>query len=63
VQDSQRLFWTEEEVNTRLDDIMSRAFAEVSEAAEREGVDLRTAALMNGIGKVAQAKRSRGIFP
>ncbi len=63
VQDSQRLFWTEDEVNTRLSEIMSRAFREVYDSAERESVDLRTAALMNGIGKVAEAKRSRGVFP
>jgi glutamate dehydrogenase (NAD(P)+) len=63
VQDSQRQFWTEEEVNTRLTGIMQRAFREVLATAQRESVDMRTAALMTGIGRVAEAKRRRGVFP
>lgn len=42
---------------------MQRAYREVSEKAEHEDVDLRTAALMLGIGRVAEAKRRRGVFP
>ncbi len=63
VQDAQQLFWTEEEVNTRLIGIMQRAFRDVSGLAEHEGVDLRTAAMMRGIRRVAEAKRRRGVFP
>jgi glutamate dehydrogenase (NAD(P)+) len=63
VQDSQHQFWSEEEVNTRLTVIMQRAFRDVLATAEKHGVELRTAALMTGIGRVAEAKRRRGVFP
>ena len=36
---------------------------EVYDSAEKRGVDLRTAALMLGIGRIAEAKRRRGVFP
>jgi glutamate dehydrogenase/leucine dehydrogenase len=63
VQDAQQFFWSEEEVNTRLIQIMQRAFQDVSKLAEARGVDLRTAAMMRGIHRVAEAKRRRGVFP
>jgi glutamate dehydrogenase (NAD(P)+) len=63
VQDSQHLFWTEEEVNTRLTGIMQRAFREVRETAKKCDTDLRGAALRLGISRVSEAKRRRGIFP
>lgn len=63
VQDAQQFFWTEEEVNTRLVEIMKRAFAEVLKMAQAKEVDLRTAAMMRGIHRVAEAKRRRGVFP
>ena len=63
VQDSQHFFWTEGEVNTRLTTIMERAFQEVFAKSQDRGVDMRTAALMVGISRVAEAKRRRGIFP
>lgn len=63
IQGSQRLFWTEEEVNAKLIVLMQKAFQEVHELSERNGVDLRTAALMLGIGRIAEAKRVRGVFP
>lgn len=64
VQDLQAFFWDEEEVNSRLNRIMTKAFAEVWDLANEVGdVDLRTAALMLAISKVADAIRVRGIFP
>jgi glutamate dehydrogenase (NAD(P)+) len=63
VQNLQELFWTEGEVTDRLNAILSRAFQEVIAVAEREKVDLRTAALVLGVGRVAEAVRLRGIFP
>ncbi len=63
VQDAQQFFWTEEEVNTRLIQIMQRAFGDVLKVAREKGVDLRTAAMMRGIHRVAEAKRRRGVFP
>ena len=63
VQDAQQFFWTEDQVNARLVDILSRAFREVLAVAVEKKVDLRTASLFRGIERVASAKRLRGIFP
>jgi len=63
VQDAQQFFWTEEEVNERLNKILSRAFREVLASALEKKVDLRTASLWRGIERVAAAKAVRGIFP
>ncbi|HLF42578.1 MAG TPA: Glu/Leu/Phe/Val dehydrogenase [Acidimicrobiia bacterium] len=63
VQDVQKYFWTENEVVARLREIMTRAFSDVHNIAQSENVDLRTAALIKGIRKVADAKLVRGIFP
>jgi len=63
VQDSQHLFWSESEVNSRLITLMERAFRDVYAMAQRQNADMRTAALMLGIHRVAEAKRRRGIFP
>ncbi|MGH8947249.1 MAG: Glu/Leu/Phe/Val family dehydrogenase, partial [Acidimicrobiia bacterium] len=63
VQDVQKYFWTENEVVARLREIMTRAFSDVHNIAINEEVDLRTAALIKGIRKVADAKLVRGIFP
>ncbi|HEY4607474.1 MAG TPA: Glu/Leu/Phe/Val dehydrogenase [Acidimicrobiia bacterium] len=63
VQDVQKYFWTENEVVARLREIMTRAFSDVHNIALNENVDMRTAALIKGIRKVADAKLVRGIFP
>jgi glutamate dehydrogenase (NAD(P)+) len=63
VQGLQQFFWSEQEVNDRLIRLMQRAFKDVWTVARQRGVDLRTAALMRGIERVAEAKRRRGVFP
>ena len=63
VQDVQKYLWTENEVIARLREIMTRAFDDVGAIAASENVDMRTAALIRGIRKVADAKVVRGIFP
>jgi glutamate dehydrogenase (NAD(P)+) len=63
VQGLQHFFWSEDEVNSRLTTLMQRAFADVLAAAEQRRVDLRTAAMIRGVGRIAEAKRRRGIFP
>jgi glutamate dehydrogenase (NAD(P)+) len=63
VQDVQKYFWSENEVVGRLREIMTRAFDEVHSIAINEKVDMRTAALIKGIRRVADAKLVRGIFP
>jgi glutamate dehydrogenase (NAD(P)+) len=63
VQDLQSFFWTEEEINTRLERLMVRAFQEVSATAHDKRVDLRTAALIRGVERVAEAVRILGFYP
>ncbi len=63
VQDLQNYFWSETEIVGRLREIMNKAFDEVMSIATREKTDLRTAALMKGIRRVADAKLARGVFP
>jgi glutamate dehydrogenase (NAD(P)+) len=63
VQDLQNYFWSEAEIVARLREIMNRAFAEVLDMAVQRRTDLRTAALIKGISRVADAKLARGIYP
>jgi len=63
VQNLQELLWSEEEISERLTRILRRSFAEVLNISQRERVDMRTAALMLGIGRVAEATKLRGIYP
>jgi glutamate dehydrogenase (NAD(P)+) len=63
VQGLQQFFWTEEEVNSRLINLMQRAFRDVLGFAQQQKTNLRTAALMRGIDRVKEAKRRRGLFP
>ncbi|MBM3469812.1 MAG: Glu/Leu/Phe/Val dehydrogenase [Armatimonadetes bacterium] len=63
VQGLQQFFWTEEEVNANLDRIMVRSFEAVEQIASSRSVDLRTAALIKAIDRVAQAVLIRGIYP
>jgi glutamate dehydrogenase (NAD(P)+) len=62
VQDLQNFFWTEEEVNKKLRDILAKAFHEVLRMSQRHKVDMRMAALMIGIDRVARAMLWRGLY-
>jgi len=63
VQGLQYYFWKESEITSRLQEVMTRAFNRVWGVAQKESVDLRTAALMDGIRRVAEAYRVRGLYP
>jgi len=63
VQDLQNYFWSEDEVNVRLNEIIGRAYSRVHEVHTREKISMRLAALSLGVRKVAEAKRLRGLFP
>ena len=63
VQDLQAYWWSEDQVNDRLKAIMEGAYQEVSILAGEQGVSLRTAAQMIGVGRVAEAHRTRGLYP
>ena len=63
VQNLQELLWMEAEISERLKRILTRAFQEVLAISRKRRTDLRMAALVLGIGRVAEAVKLRGIFP
>lgn len=63
VQDMQAFFWTEGEIIADLDRIMDEAMAEVQATADAESVDLRAAAMMVAVSRVADATTLRGLYP
>jgi glutamate dehydrogenase (NAD(P)+) len=62
VQDRMGYFWTEDVVNTRLEQIMVKAFDDVNEIAKKYGETMRTASYILAIERVATVYRMRGIF-
>jgi glutamate dehydrogenase (NAD(P)+) len=63
VQDQYSYFWTESQINERLELTMQTAFRSVYETAERYHTDMRTGAYILAVDRVAEATRVRGIFP
>ena len=63
VQNLEMLHWSEDDVNRRLRDIMTRSFQEVREIAAKERVAMRTAAYILAVGRVAEATLLRGVYP
>jgi glutamate dehydrogenase (NAD(P)+) len=63
VQDLQSFFWSEHEVNQKLQAIMQRAFKEVLTTAEERKLDMRMAAYVRAVSRVAAATRDRGLYP
>lgn len=63
VQDLQELFWDEDDVNRRLERVMTKAFADVLSNANKHHVPMRTGAYILAIERVAKAMIARGIWP
>jgi glutamate dehydrogenase (NAD(P)+) len=63
VQGLQEFFWSEEEINERLERIMRRSFNSVLELALQHRVPMRTAAYLVSVKRVADATLIRGIYP
>jgi len=63
VQSLQWFPWSLEEVNSRLQTIMQKSFAAIYSSAEEHKINMRTAALVRAIDRVADFTRLRGIFP
>ena len=63
VQGLQEYFWREDEVNRKLDKIVSRAFAETWDHRERHNVSARLAAYGLAVERVAEAPIIRGLYP
>jgi glutamate dehydrogenase (NAD(P)+) len=63
VQDMQSFFWTEQRINESLKEIMDQAFEAVHAMSHRHEVDMRTAAYMVAVARVAEATTLRGLYP
>ena len=63
VQDLQSFFWPVAEVNSKLEKVMRRAFAEVHETTRKHRTHMRTGAYILAVGRVADATLVRGLFP
>ena len=63
IQGRQHDFWEEEEVERRLQRVMSKAFDQVVEVAQERKTTMRKAALLLGISRVAEVIKLRGIYP
>jgi len=63
VQNTQNYLWKEAELYEKLIDVMLTAFEEIWNISEKQNCDLRTAALIKGVKRVAAAKLTRGLFP
>lgn len=63
VQNLTREHWTEEEVNRKLEVKIVKAFNDVYELSKKQKVDMRNAALMLGVGRVADAIKILGLWP
>ncbi|MGD9712012.1 MAG: Glu/Leu/Phe/Val dehydrogenase [Thermomicrobiales bacterium] len=63
VQSLQWFPWSLEEVNSRLQSIMQKSFAAIYATAEERRLNMRTAALVRAVDRVADFTRLRGIFP
>jgi glutamate dehydrogenase (NAD(P)+) len=63
VQDVQRFFWKETDIQERLQDILISAFHRTLQFSVSKKTSMRMAALISGIDKVAQAHLHRGLYP
>jgi glutamate dehydrogenase (NAD(P)+) len=63
VQDLQSLFWSEDDINRRLERLMVRSVHEVVALAREHGINYRLAALQRAVARVADALMTRGIYP
>jgi glutamate dehydrogenase (NAD(P)+) len=63
VQDLQAFFWEEEEINTKLHHIITRAFYEILHTSVNKRIDMRLAAYALAVQRVANATTVRGVYP
>lgn len=63
VQDFNSYFWTEEEINARLERVLRNAFGAVWQVAQEKKIPLRTAAYVVAATRVLGAQALRGLYP
>jgi len=63
VQALQEYFWSEKEVNLKLQELMDRAFEGVYQVHQERKIDMRKAAYVMAVSRVAEAHQVRGLYP
>ncbi len=63
VQNFSSFFWTEAEINTRLEAMMRSAYAGISSTAQQHDVSMRTAAFITACTRILEAREVRGLYP
>jgi len=63
VQDLQRFFWAENEINHKLETIMTHAYHAVHDKAQQQDSNLRMGAYLLAVARVAEATEIRGVYP
>ncbi len=63
VQNASSFFWTEDDINQRLDRVLSEAFDAIWTTSIEQGIALRTAAFVAACKRVLQARAQRGLYP
>ena len=63
VQDKQNYFWSADQIKENLESMMMKAFGEVRHTVKESKVSWRDAAMMIGVGRVAEAHKLRGLYP
>jgi glutamate dehydrogenase (NAD(P)+) len=63
VQNASSFFWTEDDINQRLDRVLSEAFDGIWRTAQAKRIPLRTAAFVAACERVLQARALRGLYP
>jgi glutamate dehydrogenase (NAD(P)+) len=63
VQNLQHFFWSEPEINQRLEAIMNRSYDAVRQRALEKGTNLRLGAYLLAVARVAEANQVRGVYP
>jgi glutamate dehydrogenase (NAD(P)+) len=63
VQDLQRFFWAEHEINDRLETIMTRSYNAMRHKAREQQTNLRMGAYLLAVARVAEATELRGVYP
>jgi len=63
VQDFSSFFWTEDEINLRLDKIMVGALRNIWDTADRYRIPLRTATFVVACERILTARDERGLYP
>lgn len=63
VQDLQAFFWKDTEIKAKLETVMVGAFGDVYRMAQEKSTDMRLAAYMLAVHRVAEAISARGIYP